>query len=47
MQLILGPADLSEYQEMPAFYLENFWATQQSMFNPCCEYPMSSERKLS
>ena len=44
MHLILGPADVSEYSENPLFNLENFYADQEEMFNPCCPYPMSSKR---
>ncbi|MPD05106.1 hypothetical protein E2C01_100833 [Portunus trituberculatus] len=43
INLIPGPADLSEYSQNPEFYLEDFYRTLQDLHNPCCLLPVSSK----
>ncbi|XP_045132780.1 acetylcholine receptor subunit alpha-1-A-like [Portunus trituberculatus] len=42
INLIPGPADLSEYSQNPEFYLEDFYRTLQDLHNPCCLLPVST-----
>ncbi|KAK8398928.1 hypothetical protein O3P69_004199 [Scylla paramamosain] len=43
INLIPGPADLSEYSQNPEFFLEDFYRTIQDLHNPCCLLPVSSK----
>ncbi|XP_063883891.1 acetylcholine receptor subunit alpha-type acr-16-like [Scylla paramamosain] len=42
INLIPGPADLSEYSQNPEFFLEDFYRTIQDLHNPCCLLPVST-----
>ena len=36
IHLEMGSADLSDFVENPEWYLENFWAEQSLLHQPCC-----------
>ncbi|XP_063600614.1 neuronal acetylcholine receptor subunit alpha-9-II-like [Penaeus indicus] len=42
IQLIQGPADLSEYTPHPEFYLEDFYSELKLAHDPCCINPFST-----
>ncbi|XP_042888420.1 neuronal acetylcholine receptor subunit alpha-9-II-like [Penaeus japonicus] len=42
IRLIMGEPDLSDYEENPEFFLENFWAEPKDYHQPCCPKPFSA-----
>ncbi|XP_076038346.1 neuronal acetylcholine receptor subunit alpha-7-like [Oratosquilla oratoria] len=42
LKLVVGPADLSKYQEHPEYFLEDFFSRSAEVIYPCCKLPFST-----